>query len=88
MPRPPPLIPAQAGLQNGQAVAYRAILGPRLRGDERDWLAHGDGRLQLPVMRAVMRRKFECSVSAMNGNAIKSVTKIARIFGTNTSVAS
>src|SRR5437764_2850093 len=29
-----------------------------------------------------------CSESAMNGKAIKSVTKIARIFGTNTSVCS
>ena len=39
-------------------------------------------------MRAAIRIICACSVSAMNGSAISSATKIARIFGTKTSVIS
>ncbi len=40
------------------------------------------------VMCAAIRRKFECNASAMNGSATRRARKIARIFGTKTSVDS
>src|SRR5262249_22904108 len=41
-----------------------------------------------PMIRDDIRIIWACSESAMNGSASSSVTKIARIFGTNTSVCS
>ncbi len=40
------------------------------------------------MMRATMRVTWACIASAMNGNAISMATKMARIFGTKTSVIS
>src|ERR1700716_177869 len=40
------------------------------------------------MIRDDIRIMWPCSESAMNGSASNSVTKIARIFGTNTSVCS
>src|ERR1700759_3284844 len=43
---------------------------------------------QPPMIRDDIRIISECSASAMNGSARSNVTKIARIFGTNTRVCS
>ena len=40
------------------------------------------------MMRAAIRNISACSLSAMNGSAISSETKIARIFGTKARVIS
>ena len=40
------------------------------------------------MIRDEIRSIYPCSESAMNGSASNSVTKIARIFGTKTSVCS
>src|ERR1700675_1612757 len=59
------------------------------RGQQRDIDAHDLPIMhQPPMIRDDIRIMWLCSASAMNGSASISVTKIARIFGTNTSVCS
>src|ERR1700675_1544246 len=58
-------------------------------GKQRDIDAHDLPIMhQPPMIRDDIRIMWLCSASAMNGSASISVTKIARIFGTNTSVCS
>ena len=45
-------------------------------------------RVYPPMMRAASRVMWPCSTSPMNGSATSIATKIARIFGTKTSVIS
>src|SRR5260221_14322559 len=59
------------------------------RGQKRNIDAHFSRTLhQPPMIRDDIRIIWPCSESAMNGSASSRVTKIARIFGTNTSVCS
>ena len=64
------------------------MIGRRDRRQERDVDLHRVRLLTRPRCAAAIRAMWPCSASAMNGSAISMATKIARIFGTNTSVIS